>query len=199
MADELKPEEAAIRKNLELLNEQMLEHSKTANAFLAKFMFGGMVATMAILNADVLFLRQPLERWGQFVVLAAGSLLVAILSYWYFSHVEEHYATLRGSVRKLKNKYELTLAALLLGGSPRDYQVFLETGLDKERTGEEFAPAAACADYRTFATNLILHHSKKLKKDGDQRTHTQLAMLIVVLTMVVRLSVHAASSPLFAR
>ena len=108
----------ALEQQLAFLNERMKEMSDTANAFLNKYYFGGMIAVIAVLNLDLVLIEQPTTLTVKgFLYLGLLAIVVLGISELYFSKVIEHYQRFSVSNRKLKYKYELTLHALMTGAA----------------------------------------------------------------------------------
>lgn len=179
-------QETSIVKQLELIDKKMSETASTANDHLAKFLFGGLIATIALLNTDLLIIKDyntDLQR-------LAGSLIVSIvalvLAHKYFLLVIKQYNEHRKSHRKLKYKYELTLHCLLSRGQDSEYQNFLETGIT-EIHKEEALKFPDNTTFQQIAKYLQDHHGRKLAEIKDRCNLFYLAMDIVYLTLAVKI------------
>ncbi|WP_419191824.1 NUDIX domain-containing protein [Engelhardtia mirabilis] len=181
--------EQVLMKQLDLLHERMKETSATANDFLAKFLFGGMIAVIALLNADLVLLDEPLfARPSPWMLVAVGPLL--LLTAVYFGLVTDHLQSYRRSHRKLKYKFELTLHSLLQqpGVVPEEYSRRMELSVgakapDKDPPYPESGSRSEVLDY------LVAHHRYKLTKieRWNRSVFFWLAMVLVLLTLAVRL------------
>lgn len=188
--------EETMRAQLEYLNDRMKETSQTANQFLGRFLFGGMVAILALLNADLVLLRHPVDSLSN-GSLGLAATVVALISLIYFMTVSAHNRGFRVSHRKLKFKYELTLHMLLSGGSVHHYARMLEEGIERAprpefddafpgREGEAPSPERV-ADY------LLEHHRRSWQRKLARRwwqidKYVVIAMLLVLLTMAIRIA-----------
>jgi len=186
---------STLQSQLQFLNARMLEASDTANKFLTRFVFGGMVAVVALLNADlVMFKERPkLGSAASLGVALGAGVLVMLLSYIYFRTVERHYSEHRLSHRKLKYKFELTLYALLTPSTAEAYALMMEGSLEANGTGDK---PPAVFGFATMAPYLKNHHQKRfveLKRSGSG--YTGIAMLLVLITIVVRASGLLLQSP----
>lgn len=186
------PTHPVLMEQLKLLHELMKETSDTANQFAGRFIFGGLVAVLALLNVDLVLLGPASAAAARRLpVLAAIVLAVMALSYYYFDAVTKHYAGFRESHRKLKYKLELTLHAILADAEPSEYARYLERSVadPATETREPTYPAgptpptfAAVADY------LLEHHRHRWRAmTRGANAHLRIAMLLVALTLVVRL------------
>ena len=182
----------ALEKQLQYLNERMKETAETANQFLGKFLFGGLIAVIALLNADLVVLRELPVPTQNVKVLAVAAAAVLAISWLYFRTVVVHYATFRVSHRKLKYKYELTLHAILTGASSSEYATFLEEPVDRKphQIGEDRYPEGG--SFQEVAGYLLEHHRRALESREAKRwgiwrdAYLQIAIWLVVLTLVVR-------------
>jgi 8-oxo-dGTP pyrophosphatase MutT (NUDIX family) len=178
-----------LQSQLEFLNDRMKETSDTANRFLTRFVFGGMIAVVALLNVDLVLLKQKpnLDSASSIIVVFTAALLVLVLSYLYFSTVEKQYTEQRLSHRKLKYKFELTLHALLTSSSPARYVSMMEANVAAEQgTDPEFPRAFGFASVSSY---LLDHHRFRfqlLKRKGSG--YVGIAMLLVLITFVIRLA-----------
>lgn len=184
---------SALSKQLDFLNDRMKEDSQTANAFLAKFLFGGVVAVIALLNADLVLLDESVlsaRDAGEKAWLAAAAAIVLGISALYFGLVMKRYGAFLLTRRKLKYKYELTLQACMLPSLPFDYTRFMERSVTKgDRYDGEFSDRVGRDSYAfpAAAQYFLEHHrASHAKKDGEPRSYFWIAMVLVVLTMVVR-------------
>ena len=179
---------STLQSQLQFLNARMLEASDTANKFLTRFVFGGMVAVVALLNADLVMFKERPKLGSAFsvgIALGAG-MLVMLLSYIYFRTVERHYSEHRLSHRKLKYKFELTLYALLAPSTPEAYAQMMEGSLEASRSGDK---PPAVFGFATMGPYLKNHHQRRfagLKRSGSG--YTGIAMMLVLITIVVRAS-----------
>src|SRR5919112_481526 len=165
----------AAEKQLDFLNETMKDTAAEANDFLKRYHFGGIVAVIALLNVDLIFLKglsldSPLKRWGFLAVLS----LVFALSYVYFRFIISHYNRFALSHRKLKYKYELTLHYALCGKDVASYQYYLERGLDAGPPDTSLhcfkGEPESGYEFKAVANYLLAHHAERLRKikSGDE-------------------------------
>jgi hypothetical protein len=172
----------------------MKETSDTANQFLGRFLFGGLVAVIALLNVDLVVLHGVATFTPRVAVMLGGmGGLVLLLSWFYFRVVVEHYTNFRVSHRKLKYKYELTLHALLSGADPTSYARMLEEKVDRRPVEgfDDAYPSGVAPHFVRIAEYLREHHRKAWcgivhGEGSDGRRFQQLAMTLVVLTMAIR-------------
>ncbi len=184
----------ALGSQLEFLDKRMAETAQTANQFLGKFLFGGLVAVVALLNADLVILgdRIALTR-DNAIVLGSISTVVLAISWLYFSTVVRHYRRFTVSHRKLKYKYELTMHALLSGGDGDEYATLLEEKVDVHPDSGFEDKYPARSDFTTVGRYFLNHHRSVWSKNhsasspAHEDTYFWIAMLLVVLTLVVRL------------
>lgn len=178
-----------LLKQLDLLNDQMKDTAAEANSFLAKYLFGGLIAVIALLNVDLVLLKEPILAQCS-AALGWAVILVLLLSGTYFYIVTNHYLVFRKSHRKLKYKFELTLHTLLLGGSgvAEDYSRRLEYSAGEEpRTSKpEYPESGNSGEVLDY---LLDHHRVRLREiePALKSPLFWLAMLLVGLTMIVRL------------
>lgn len=191
-----------IERQLDLLNDRMKETSATANSFAGRFIFGGLGAILALLNVDLVVLRDVRIVDVPFGLLAGLGALVLVLASLYFGSVTRQYRGFRESHRKLKYKFELTLHALLLEATPAEYGAALECDLDDGRSGREggdrdgdrnddqSVPEPSYpddADFASVAEYLYAHHRVRLAKLKARRDPLRsTAMLMVTLAVVLR-------------
>lgn len=185
---------ATLRSQLEYLNDHMKETSQTANQFLGKFLFGGLLAVIALLNADLVLLRDSPELTTRnLLVLSVALPAVVVISWLYFRTVVRHYVEFRGSHRKLKYKYELTLHALLSEAPLGEYAACLEESVAK-KPDDGFADRyPAGADFAEVAEYLLQHHRKawtekiEPKRFSWSDPYFRIAMWLVILTLGIRI------------
>lgn len=178
--------EASTLKQLELLDKKMSETSQTANQHLAKFLFGGLIAVIALLNTDLLIIKDYNTDLQKLI----GTLFVGIVSlalaHNYFLMVIKQYNEHRKSHRKLKYKYELTLHRMLSSGSDEEYQRYLESGLESGAGSVELKFPAQ-NNFADVAEYLRDHHGRKLMEIKDKPNLFYIAMDVVFLTLAVKI------------
>ena len=186
-----------IEKQLEYLNDIMKGTASTANSFLLKYHFGGLIAVIALLNVDLVAMEQlsieSIKSLNNPELFGLAVLLVFVLSYIYFYVVLKHYGKFLSSHRKLKYKYELTLHLLLCMGENRDYQYFMERKIDNNPVSDDEDKDVLMPnhgndyDFITVAEYLLNHHRIKYKKDRDvDSDYLWMAMTVIVLTMLIK-------------
>jgi len=189
----------AVPSQLEFLNDRMKETSETANQFLGKFLFGGMLAVIALLNADLVVLRDPLPLTLKHAPMIGGAVVGILgISWLYFATVVRHYRRFRESHRKLKYKYELTMHAMLFQAEPGDYARCLEESVDEDPPPEEQDHFPAMPNFSSVSAYLLAHHRIRfgsLKRSAWRDSHFWIAMLLVLLTLGVRLTLLLVRSP----
>ena len=195
MSDE--PGLQVLYKQLEYLNSQMRETSDTSDSFLGKFVFGGMIAVVSLLNVDLVLLpRMVPSSCASWVLFAAIAVLAFGISWFYFRMVVQHYAEFRTSHRKLKYKYELTLHALLKRASAAEYAIWLEEKVDREpdQSFMDFSDRypEEPGSFNDVASYFLNHHRlrwSKLAGKGQKGfdRYFLIAMALVSLTIVIRI------------
>jgi len=182
----------AYEKQLEFLNDRMKDVSSTANQFLAKFFFGGIIAVIGVLNLDLVLVgAQPGLNARTILGFSLLVLGVIFISRIYFRTVYNHYDSFRGSHRKLKYKYELTLHAILCDGDVGEYARFLEMSLDiaSDRKEQDEYPEGhnGPPDFQAVARYLLEHHRARLhRQSSDRATYMNISSLLVYLTLAAR-------------
>ena len=188
-ADSGKGIASTLEKQLEFLNDRMKETSDTANQFLDRYMFGGLVGVVGLLNLDLVLLKERPNVSDPHTQLVMGAMActVFLLSFIYFWQVQKHYTGHRLSHRKLKYKYELTLHCLLLGTNAADYGSQLEAKVDDPHQDEPTFLDDYPSDPNAVPGYLLAHHRKAAARVKPDRNMILVALLMVVLTMSVRL------------
>ena len=179
-------------KQLEYLNDRMKDVSATANQFLAKFFFGGLVAVIAVLNLDLVLLGEQPDLSLRTVLGFAVLVVVVIrISQIYFRTVYEHYDSFRSSHRKLKYKYELTLHAMLCRASSPEYATMLEESVAEQpdpNVPDEFpGKSGASVEFADVSSYLLHHHRRRFHDLSSSReTYVKISLLLVYLTLAAR-------------
>lgn len=177
--------EDAVLKQMELLDKKMSETSGTANEHLTKFLFGGLIATIALLNTDLLLIRDYESGFQRLFGSAVVSIVALVLAHRYFLMVLRQYNDYVRSHRKLKYKYELTLHKLLSAGTDEEYQRYLER--NPEPKGGPALAFPADKGFGNVAEYLMDHHGRRLAEIKDKSPRFFMAMDIVYLTLAVKL------------
>ena len=177
-------------QHLEVLSEKMAGVSKECNQFANRFLFGGIVAVVALLNTDLVVEKKlaaggysPWAVW----VLCVGVLCISGV---YFYVVDRRIRRMQDAYRSTKHKYELTLYALCLGGSAEDLAAHLEKETKIDAANPTFNPAAG---FVRAAEYLHHHHAQSAEKIKKYRDWL-MAMLIVGLAVFVKLVIYFGSS-----
>ncbi len=178
--------EASILKQLELLDKKMSETSQTANQHLAKFLFGGLIAVIALLNTDLLIIKDYNTELQKLIGTLFVGIVSLVLAHNYFLMVIKQYNEHRKSHRKLKYKYELTLHRMLSSGSDEEYQRYLESGLESG-VGPVELKFPVQNKFADVAEYLRDHHGRKLSEIKDKPNLFYIAMDIVFLTLAVKI------------
>lgn len=180
---------STLQNQLQFLNDRMHETSDTANKFLTRFVFGGMVAVLALLNADLVMLKAPpkMDASWKWWVAASAAALILVLSFVYFRTVQSHYAEHRKSHRKLKYKFELTLYALLTNAAPDVYGRMMEKSLETRENVQETAFPEGFG-FVAVGEYLLRHHSARFSQlRAKSGGYVGIAMLLVLMTFTIRI------------
>ncbi len=159
-------------KHLEILQDRMNFVSSESNAYANKYLLGGTITVIALLNMDLVMEKSMISN--SLALNLIFVLLVAIIAVLYFYIVAKRIERFNQAYRKTKYKYEILLYDLL----EKDQEIInkFETSLSEEfNTKKEF----------TFA-DLQKHHLSKYKKISWKR-NMSLPILIVVLTLVIKI------------
>jgi hypothetical protein len=178
--------EASILKQLELIDKKMSESSENANQHLGKFLFGGLIAVIALLNTDLIIIKDYKNDLQKLIGSLIVGVVALILAHNYFTMVIKQYNEHRRSHRKLKYKYELTLHCMLSSGSDEDYQRYLEMGIDSGQ-GKDKLLFPAQNKFTDVAEYLRDHHGRKLSEIKEKPNLFYIAMDIVFLTLAVKI------------
>ena len=180
-------------KQLELLNDRMKETTAEQNSFQNRYMFGGLIAVIALLNADLVLLDESTFSICDLPTWVAAITLVSILTLagFYFGRVTSRYLDFDRSHRSIKYKFELTLHSLLLTSDTKeqDYSRRLELSV-KDDDPEENDPKYPESGARDEVLNYLLdHHKQRAKKLKKWQTSPffYIAIILVGLTMCIRL------------
>lgn len=176
----------SMQKQLELIDKKLSEINDTANRHLSQFLFGGLIAVIALLNTDLIIMRDFEIGWHKLVASIVVGCVALVLASHYFRMVIRHHNELRRSHRRLKFKYELTLHADLCDAPPSEYRRHLETGLPPTTTGPELAFPES-NQFADIAAYLKDHHARRLMAIDDKPHLYYMAMDIVWLTLVVKI------------
>ena len=179
-------------KHLEVLDGTMSRVSAEANQFSGRFLFGGVVAVIALLNTDLLIDRQVrIDRlhWGWALLLVAAVLVVSGL---YFRVVAERILYFRRQYRLTKHKYDLTLYALLTNCRAAELVGSLEFPLKPVVTGGPL-PFPHGAPFPQVADYLHDHHGRALARLSLRRDWS-IGMLVVLATLVIKALVYLVAS-----
>lgn len=167
--------------------------SGEAHQFAGRFLFGGIVAVIALLNTDLLIDKQlHLSRlgWQRGLILA---LAILVISGIYFRIVAERILFSRWQYRLVKHKYDITLHALLMGCSTPEFLKTLEYPLEPVRGGKAL-PFPDNATFSAVADYLHDHHGRVLARLTLVRDWL-IGMLIVLVTIVIKAVVYSLSRP----
>lgn len=172
-------------KHLEVLNQKTSEVREDGNRFSARFLIGGIVAVIGLVNLDLVFE----DRLGG--VAAAGWLSgvflisVLVLSGIYFHLVAGRIQYFRRQYRLAKHKYELTLYALLTHCPPATLMAALE---QPARPAPEPLSFPRDGNFEAVAAYLHDHHGRRYA-DVERWRSWSVAMVVVVLVILARLAV----------
>jgi hypothetical protein len=176
-------------KHLEHLEERMKNVSKESNGFASKYLFGGMVAVIALLNTDLLIDEAVPHLRANPPVLALLLLTVLILSWIYFNAVSQRILRFNRAYRKTKHKYEILFYGLLLQAQAQDILVHLEK--DPKPTDSKL-PFPGLVAFQPVADYLHDHHGRALADMRADKNELDLAIIIVVIAILVKLLIYAA-------
>jgi hypothetical protein len=180
------PEDALLR-NLADLEARMRAVSLESNQFSNRFLFGGVVAVIALLNTDLLLEKQVVNIPRGLTALwlvATFTLIVLLLSWAYFWVVAKRITRFESAYRRTKHKYEVILYALLLGCDSADLVTELEVSLTPPKGG--LPRLHSPFDFRDVAAYLHGHHANALAKTELSRPNVTMAMLIVVIAFAIK-------------
>src|SRR5687767_3363002 len=96
-------DDVAVR-SLADLEERMKRVSEESNAFANRFLFGGVVAIIALLNTDLIIdksIQKVTFDAGTLVVVGTLILILLALSWWYFELVDSR-------IQRFENAYRRT-------------------------------------------------------------------------------------------
>ncbi|MDH5426268.1 MAG: hypothetical protein OEY29_14865 [Gammaproteobacteria bacterium] len=183
-----------IEKQLDYLNETMKQTAADANSFLLKYHFGGLIAVIALLNADLVLADRIIKTASQhYAMLSVAVMLIFSLSFCYFYIVLMHYRRFARSHRKLKYKYELTLHCSLSNGDYRDYQFYLEKSVSDKTSGQKETedklnkPEEKDYPFTDIAEYLLNHHRIKYNKlEKVDLRYLLMALSVIALTVSIR-------------
>jgi hypothetical protein len=180
------PEDALLR-SLADLEARMRAVSLESNQFSNRFLFGGVVAVIALLNTDLLLEKQFVNIPHGLTALwlvAAVTLVVLLLSWAYFWVVAKRIARFESAYRRTKHKYEVILYALLLGCTSADLVAEIEVPLSLPQCASRHLRHSS--DFRDVAAYLHAHHAKALAEIKPLRPNVTMAMLIVVIAFAIK-------------
>jgi hypothetical protein len=166
----------------------MNESAAEANSLAGKFLFGGVVAVLSLLNVDLLIGRNVLAATPGIWVAAALIAIVFALAGGYFFLVARRLQSLRKARASLGHQQEVTLYALLSGTPGPQYFVHLHDRLD-ERAAKH-AELGRDSTFPEAMAYLHAHHKRRYDSIGWIRDWG-MAMTIVLLALVIRIGLHA--------
>ncbi|WP_109301726.1 hypothetical protein [Aquimarina sp. AU474] len=159
-------------KHLEILQDRMKFVSSESNSYANKYLLGGTITVIALLNMDLVMAKRIISNSPVFNLIFL--LLVIVIAVLYFYIVAKHIERFNQAYRKTKYKYEILLYDLL----EKDHEIInkFETDLfEKFKKKKEF----------TFE-DLRKHHLLKYKKISWKGIMS-LPLLIVLLTLVIKI------------
>lgn len=186
--------EDALLKNLADLEARMRTVSQESNQFSNRFLFGGIVAVVALLNTDLLLEKQIIRiprglpaLW----LVGAFTLIVVLLSCAYFWIVAQRIARFESAYRRTKHKYEVILYGLLLGSTPGGLVAELEAPLPV--SGHPSSTLRHSSDFHDVAAYLHTHHANALVAIKPARENVAMAMLIVVIALAIKALIYVVT------
>lgn len=180
----------AAMKALEHLEQRMKQVSEESNKFANQYRFGGMVAIIALLNADLLLdesirrisLKTPdLPRMLALLVLVVACLLT---SWVYFSGINRRVQRFNQAYRKTKHKYEVLLYGLLMEQHPKDIMIALEGEM---KAAPEKLALPAEYNYQKMVAYLNDHHARAKPGEEAERIESNLYWYIVALAISIKI------------
>lgn len=178
--------ETVSRNQLEYLNSTMKDTLQASNSFLLKYHFGGIIAIIGLLNADLFLLTDIVYNIATCLLLLLVAGLVVLLANIYFGIVLKEYCRYLQSHRKLKYKYELTLHLLLCEEKKNDYQLYLEKSFDSVKYEMLTEKEIKNGEGAVFAY-LYKHHLSKFHRIPlKTKPYHRIAMVIICLTIIIR-------------
>jgi hypothetical protein len=182
------PERDILLKHLDVLNQKMSEVSAESNQFAGRFLFGGVVAVIALLNTDLVVEKQLANGGLDLLSMIILIFCVLLISAVYFYRVTKRIQYFRWAYRSTKHKYEITLYSLLIGCRVNEYIMYLEEPMRKSEKG----PHRLSLQSDLQSTIEYLHHHHKEKAEQiDWYRDWIIAMLIVALAVVVKIAIYA--------
>jgi hypothetical protein len=179
--------DSILRAQLSLLSERMNEAASETNSLTGKFLFGGVVAVLALLNADLLIGRDAVAEPG--IGLAAAVIaIVFALSGAYFFLVARRLQSLRRVRASLGYQEEVTLYALMSGAQGGQYLVHLHDRLDD--LASKHAELGRDSTFPEAMAYLHAHHKRGYDSIGWKHDWV-MAMTIVLLALVIRIGMYA--------
>lgn len=167
--------------------------SREAHQFAGRFLFGGIVAVVALLNTDLLIDKQlhiGSLGWQKGLILA---LAILVISGIYFRIVAERILFSRWQYRLVRHKYDITLHALLIGCSTPEFLRMLEYPLEPVKGGKAL-PFPESVTFSAVASYLHDHHGRALGRLSLVRDWF-IAMLIVLVTVIIKAVIYSLSQP----
>ena len=168
-------------KHLDTMNSKMDETRQDANELRNKFLFGGIIVVIGLLNAD-LVVAEAFEGnkigSSHFILFTTLAYLIAAIYFWLIS---KNIAYHRSQYRMTKHKYELTLYALQLEATNLEFLNALETSPKEEEEALEYN---GVSNFSQAARYLHDHHARKLAYHPGR--NWLIAMLVVSLAVVAK-------------
>ena len=168
----------------------MKQVSEESNKFASQYRFGGLIAILALLNADLL-LDDPIlnfdwtiENWPQAVVLALILVVVYFLSRFYFSAINQRIERFNDAYRRTKHKYEILLYGLMLEVEMKELISFLE---QEAKPAEIELAFPTEPEFASVASYLHDHHGRKKPGAGAAILESKTATLIVNFAIILKL------------
>jgi hypothetical protein len=177
-------------KALEHFEDRMKRVSEESNKFANQYRFGGIVAVIALLNADLLLDNSILNfDWGfsnisQGLVLLTVLVLVYLMSRVYFSAIDERIARFDQAYRKTKHKYEILFNGIMLRADPKELLEALDHKALPAQTELTFPEDPR---FVTVAAYLHDHHGRQMPGEKAATLEAKLASIIVNLAIFIKL------------
>ena len=174
--------QAALR-SLQNLEDRMQNVSRESNQFATRFLFGGIVAVIALLNTDLLIDNTLTGAQSNWIVLTILLLVVLLISWLYFNGIAKRMLRSDKGYRRTKHKYEVLLYGIFLQSDAKLILEHLEREPKPMKKELDFPSKIA---FSAVAEYLHDHHGRALSELMAQTNERNLAMLIVILAIIVK-------------
>ena len=166
------------RLYLEDLVRRMRETSAEANRFAGRFLFGGLVAAIATINADLVF-----TALSTYETLGVGATAV-LLALAYFVAIRVRIERLEAGYQKSKYLYEVVVNSVLMGVDDSTLAKLMEDWrLEKEPKLGELP-----TNFERLLSQLHERHGGAFGLVGrrGRRQYVVLPMIVVVLALIIK-------------